>query len=384
MTSRILASTLIVLCLLPITEVTANTTTKEKEAALQQVQSTQKQLDQDELNKNNELAQLRQLELERLTLEAEMDQLETSLNLSKSTYASLNTVNEKFRDQMDNQSVLLEKIAVLSYVHHQESPLKILFHVDDIDIWYRNLAYYGYTTGYQLSKLKQIDDSLKIQEKLLQELVQTRKTIEQQHVQLDQRLAQLTTTEQERQRVLQTLANRIQKGEKQLVQLNDQLARIDKLTIDLGELQPDELFIYQVGFRSLRGQLPLPTKGKVKFTYNTKATEDITQQSTLHHKGVVIETEYGSPVQAIAEGNVVFSDWVRGFGLVVILDHGDEFLSLYAHNRQIAARTGDWVKAGDLISYVGETGGRTKPQLYIELRHKTVPLNPAIWLAHHS
>ena len=384
MISKVLVYALITFCLAPITEAIANTTTKENDAALQQVLTTQKQLDQDELNKNNELAQLRQLELERLKLEAEMDQLETSLNLSKSTYKSLNTVNKKVRHQMENQFVLLEKIAILSYAQHQESPLKILFHVDNIDTWYRNLAYYSYTTGYQLSKLKQIDSSLQVQEQLLQELVQTRETIEQQQVQLDQRLAQLTATERERQRILQTFANRIQKGERQLVQLKHQLARVDKLTVDLGELQPDEVFIYQVGFRSLRGQLPLPTQGKVKFTYNTKASQNITQQSTLHHKGVVIETDYGSPVQAIAEGNVVFSDWVRGFGLVVILDHGDEFLSLYAHNRQITARTGDWVKAGDLISYVGETGGRTKPQLYIELRHKTVPLNPAIWLAHHS
>ena len=352
-----------------------------KEASLKRIQKTQRGIDDSELKKNNELGQLRNLELERMNLETELEELQTSLNLNTSTFNDLSQVNEQLRKKLENQLTLLEKITVLSYSQHKESWLKILFHIENTDLWYRNFAYYGYITAYQLSLLTKTESSLTIQETLLAELIETKETIGQQKNQLQERLALLQDVEQQRQNVIASLKADIRKNEKQLKQYNQQLKRVDSLAIELGNLKPDELLVEETNFKSLRGSLPLPTNGNVKITFQ-KNRSDLNKQSSLHNKGLVIATDYGSPVIAVARGNVIFSDWLGGFGLVLILDHGDDFMSLYAHNRQLIKKVGDWVDAGEVISLVGETGGRNKPELYFELRHKSKAVNPKPWLSH--
>lgn len=345
-----------------------------KEAALKRIQNQQRELDGSELQNNNDLSQLRDLELERMHLETELENLQTSLKLSTSAFNELSKVNEQFREKLEDQLTLLEKITVLSYIQHKESWLKVLFYIADTEQWYRNFAYYRYTTAYQLSLLARTDSNLAVQQTLLTELIQAKKTIEQQKTQLQERLTLLKGIEQQRQAVLATISTDVQKSERKL-------KRVDKLAIELGNLQPDELLVEDVLFSSLRGNLPLPAQGAVTVTFQAN-NGNLNKQSSLHNKGLIIETTYGSPVTAIARGNVVFSDWVGGFGLVLVLDHGDDFISLYAHNRQLIKQTGDWVDAGDVISLVGETGGRNKPELYFELRHKSKAINPKPWLAH--
>lgn len=92
-----------------------------------------------------------------------------------------------------------------------------------------------------------------------------------------------------------------------------------------------------------------------------------------------MKAKEGARVTAIAPGKVVFSDWMPGFGLLLILDHGDGYMSLYGRNNSLYRSTGDWVKAGDLIASVGMSGGHSKPALYFSLRHKGKPMDPMEW-----
>lgn len=95
----------------------------------------------------------------------------------------------------------------------------------------------------------------------------------------------------------------------------------------------------------------------------------------------MIDANAGSNVTAIHQGRVVFSNYLRGFGLLIIVDHNDGYMSLYAHNQELLRETGDWVQSGEAVSRAGDTGGLLSPAVYFEIRKNGVPVNPRNWLA---
>jgi septal ring factor EnvC (AmiA/AmiB activator) len=104
----------------------------------------------------------------------------------------------------------------------------------------------------------------------------------------------------------------------------------------------------------------------------------------LRWEGVLVAAARGAPVRAVYRGRIVYADWLAGLGLLVILDHGNGYLSLYGHNDQIYRKVGDTVAAGDPIAAVGDTGGRTDPELYFEIRRGGRPVDPLPWFRTRS
>ena len=94
---------------------------------------------------------------------------------------------------------------------------------------------------------------------------------------------------------------------------------------------------------------------------------------------LTVAAEAGTPVVAVAHGRVAFSDWLKGYGLIVILDHGDGYMSLYAQNDSLRRDVGEWVDAGDVLASVGSSGGQSRPALYFELRRASQPIDPRGW-----
>ena len=130
-------------------------------------------------------------------------------------------------------------------------------------------------------------------------------------------------------------------------------------------------------FSSRRGQLPWPTQGRITHGFGSSQIE-----GQLQWNGVLISASSGQQVTAVHYGRVVFADYFRGQGLLVIVDHGEGYLSLYAHNQHLLKKAGDAVKAGEPIASVGDTGGQNETGLYFEIRYQGKAVNPAEWLAH--
>lgn len=105
-----------------------------------------------------------------------------------------------------------------------------------------------------------------------------------------------------------------------------------------------------------------------------------TQMGELRWKGIVIAAGAGTPVKAIADGRVILANWLQGYGLMVIVKHGESDLSLYGYNQSVAVKEGQLVKAGQKIGEVGNSGGQSKSGLYFEIRRKGVAVNPLGWL----
>ncbi len=129
-----------------------------------------------------------------------------------------------------------------------------------------------------------------------------------------------------------------------------------------------------VPFESLKGQLLLPVDGQISHRYGNKRNA-----GRLRWSGVLISAAEGEPVYAVHYGRVVFSDWLRGFGLLMIINHGQGYMSLYGHNQVLYRETGDWVTAGETIAAVGDSGGQSKPGLYFEIRVAGKTADPQLW-----
>jgi len=127
-------------------------------------------------------------------------------------------------------------------------------------------------------------------------------------------------------------------------------------------------------FGKRRGRLKWPVKGKVKRLFGKSR-----QAANLKWKGVLIASTEGREVKAISHGRVAYADWLRGYGMLVIIDHGDGYMTLYGYNQALYKETGDWVEEGEVIATVGRSGGQLKSGLYFEVRVKGKPSNPIKW-----
>jgi septal ring factor EnvC (AmiA/AmiB activator) len=130
-------------------------------------------------------------------------------------------------------------------------------------------------------------------------------------------------------------------------------------------------------FAALRGKLPLPVRGTVASGFGKPRPEGGTTW-----KGLYIRAAEGTPVKAVAAGQVVHADWLRGFGNLLVIDHGDDFMSVYGYNQSLMRETGDQVKAGEVVATVGSSGGNAESGLYFELRHQGQAFDPLRWVGH--
>lgn len=140
------------------------------------------------------------------------------------------------------------------------------------------------------------------------------------------------------------------------------------------ELTPEADNAYGKPFESLRGQLRLPVRGDVMARFGSKRGDGPSW------KGLFIRTPEGSEVKAVAAGRVVFSDWLRGFGNLIIVDHGNQYMTIYGNNQALLKRPGDAVKAGDVIASAGNSGGNEQSGLYFEIRHQGRAFDPLGWV----
>ncbi|WP_447527289.1 murein hydrolase activator EnvC family protein [Vreelandella sp. TE19] len=191
---------------------------------------------------------------------------------------------------------------------------------------------------------------------------------------LETQSEKLAETSAERQSVVATLDDRYASEADRLADLNQtreeaeaQLRRIQAEMARLAEASPTT----HIG--RTQGDLPWPVQGAISAGFRG--------QDGVHYNGIVIEASANTPVTSVHAGRVVFADWMRGFGNLLIIDHGDQVMTLYAHMQQFSARPGQQVSRGDEIGRVGNSGGQSRAALYFEVRNRGEPINPQRWIA---
>jgi len=351
---------------------------RELKALRAGIQSLQQQLEANQRKKSNAEKRLQDVENQISETSRELHRIDAELDTKRS---QLGTLKEKRRVQastLQRQREQLASEARTAYAMGRQQQVKLLLNQEQPSAVGRMLVYFGYFSRARLQRIEAISASLE-QLSLVEESI-ARKT------------AALTDLRASQQRESERLQEK-KRARKQAVaalsrELENQGGKLKRLKTNEQELQElvsslQELLVdipvdasQQQPFKSLKGKLRWPTRGRLAKRFGSRRGS-----AGLKWRGVMIEAAEGGDVRAVAQGRVVFSDWMRGFGLLVIIDHGDGYMSLYGHNQALYKEVGEWVDTGEVVAQLGASGGQSASGLYFELRHKGQPINPVRWCA---
>jgi len=285
------------------------------------------------------------------------------------------------------------------YTHRNADTMQLLLQQEDPNQIARELQYYAYIAKARKWLINDLQKNLKQVIALNEQTEQTLQQVTALKQEQEVARKKLESEKQEKAKVLNSLAskiaiqrkeiNRLKRDEQSLSQLVERLARpvapskkpaeskTDVPTTGVPIAKNESLPSPGLDgghFASLKGKLSLPVKGEVMNRFGSNR-----EDTGLTWKGLFIRSAEGSEVKAIAQGKIVFADWMRGFGNLLIIDHGDGYMSLYGNNQALLRKQGDLVKAGDTIASVGNTGGNPSSGLYYELRQFSRPFDPLSW-----
>ncbi len=254
--------------------------------------------------------------------------------------------------------------------------IKLILNQEDPALVGRTLAYYDYHNRARSERINQVKQTLinleKIQRTIKNESTQLEELKSRHEAKLSDFHQFRATRRDISSRLQKYIAEQgvelqtLQENERELGVLFQGLKKEKAVTIEMFEDMPP--------FNTLKGKLAWPVKGKLLKRYGAHK-----KGGDLKWQGVLIDAETGTNVTAISTGKIVFADWFRNLGLLIIIDHGDGFMSLYGHNQNLLKNTGDWVLAGETIATVGDSGGQIDTALYFEIRKGAEPLNPSHW-----
>ncbi len=271
-----------------------------------------------------------------------------------------------------NKNALAKQVRT-NYLMGKQAYLKLLLNQQQPQKLARTVAYFNYYHRARLNQIEQLNHEL-------DELRQVEQAIKVTNAQLEQdkqeKLAEkqiLENHQHQRATLLTSLNAQFQEKDSKLKRLLEDEQRLAALVQQL----QSELILEPIAkqpFAELRGKLNWPVPGPTTVKFGS--TRNIGQ---LKWQGVVIASQAGTEVRAISHGRVAFADWFRGFGLLIILDHGNGYMSLYGHNDSLFKEHGDWVEANEVIARVGPGSGQLGSGLYFEIRHNGKPVNPTLW-----
>ena len=362
-----------------------DTTNTRLEKLREQIQSLRLELDSDQQRKQGLQSQLRNTERHIGKVVALLKRLKRQLRKQQRELKKLHTRRGGLQSDLQTQRVSLAQQIRAAYSIGQQEYVKILLNQQDPAAVTRTLTYYDYFNRARLTRIQSIDASL-AELRTLEQKIQTKTTrLKQNQQEQSSEKAQLENTRGQRARVLANLQQQIlakgdrlslmQEDERRLQQLLDSLATAPRdNTQTPAEQELGTESTEHTPFRTLRGKLKWPSRGKLTTRYGGAR-----KVGKLKWQGVNITAPEGTEVRAISHGRVAFSDWLRGFGLLTIIDHGDGYMSLYGGNQSLFKEVGDWVETGEVIAGVGNSGGRTKSSLYFEIRRDGKPINPLKW-----
>lgn len=339
----------------------------QAEIARARAQASHEQAQTDRLTR-----ELRQAELSMGAARQTLETLRAERAQQAAQRAALAAQRAQRQSRIDGERAALAGEARAAYLAGPGEPLKLLLNQRDPARAGRMLAYYGYLararandierTASDVRELDALDARLASEDQRLAALEA------EQHGELDQ----LEKARTARRIALNGLQAESRTSEARIVRLEQEQAGLETLLRELRRAM-ENAPPAQGAFARLRGRLAWPVAGRIAARFGE------TRAGALKWDGDLIDTQRGADVRAISDGRVVFADWLPGLGLLMIIDHGDGYLSLYGHNERLYKSAGTQVAAGEPIASAGDSGGSPRPQLYFEIRKAGRPIDPRPW-----
>ena len=319
-------------------------------------------------------SELREAETRVGELTRERRQLERDARQAESRLARLEAEQAELAEEKKVQLRWLVKTVRASYQSGREERLKLMLNQQEPDQIARLLRYQEYFQRARTDRLADLEDELVELRRVAQEVADARADLLDRRTALARSQEQLEQAARERETTLAKLERSLDQRGGDIDRLRADQQRLEKLLAEMERSMP-EMAPADRGtpFAKLAGELPWPVPGEVLSSFNSS------REGALRWEGVVLAAEEGTPVRAIHPGRVVFADWMRGYGLLTIVDHGGGYLTLYGYNQSLLRDVGEWVAVGDTLALAGQSGGNSRSALYFEIRNRGKVVNPTRW-----
>lgn len=322
------------------------------------------------------LRELEDNEKNAAVIQQQLGRLDNEIAAKVGEIRELQKKQEDQLNELQAQRELLGEQIRAAYITGRSDYLKLLLNQENPQRIGRVLAFYDFhnrtrteqihETLAKLNAISTLENTIRKENDQLVALKQQQQT----------QLANLQESRNSRQAIIDRLDSFISEQGLELQRLQTQEQELKKLITNIEDSGPGGIEFFEdiAPFDTLRGTLKWPVDGEIIHRYGSPKKGD-----SLDWQGMLFSVPAGTEVKAISTGKVVFADWFKNLGLLIIIEHGDGYMSLYGHNQSLNKKQGDWVLPGEPIALAGDSGGQSRSALYFEIRHRGKPVNPVKW-----
>ena len=352
-------------------------TQAELESVRSKIKDVKQEIKQAQIQTRQLRDELMENEIASATTLAHLRNIKNQMRQQRLSIDSLDEQKSQYARQLTAEQQKLSEQIRTAYKIGPNNYIKLILNQEDSALVGRMLAYHNYHNRSRIAQIDTINKKLQSLADIEQSIEQETSVLEQLKQLHEENMQQYSAFRDSRNEIISRLQNDItqQGAELRMLQENEQ-----ELAALLNQLSKQEatatgIFENTTPFGDLKGKLEWPVKGKLVKQFGLPKKGD----GVLKWQGVLIGAKSGANIQTVSAGKIVFADWFRNLGLLLIIDHGNEYMSLYGHNQNLLKKVGDWVEPGEIIATLGDSGGQTEFGLYFEIRKNGSPVNPVQW-----
>ena len=348
---------------------------RELEDVRARINTLKESMDKSAAERDRLTGELQELEIAIAEQRMRLDEIERERRYTTNRKQQLDSELAEREAHLDEESTALARQVRAAYMSGSQEKIRLLLNQRDPATLGRLMAYYRYLNDYRAENIEAVIEQI-------ERLVELRAKIAAEEARLSEladsryrELTRLNTAQEERTALLVRLRDKISSEGKEVERLAEQEKDLTRLIAELTSILSDYPISSEDPFSSHKGRLTWPVAGTLLHDFGQPRASD-----KVKWNGVVLAAPRGREVRAVYHGRVAFADWLAGMGLLVIVDHGEGYMTLYGYNETLLKNAGDWVAPGDVIATVGDSGGQPQASLYFELRRGTRPVNPGQWV----
>jgi murein hydrolase activator len=349
------------------------TASSELEAVRKRIDTLEREIEAARNESETLRKQLRSTDEEINAANRKLAELQSGLAEKSGHLQFLTTEQARQRTILQDATDALARQIRAAYINGRRDYIKLLLNQEDPNAIGRTLTYYDYYNRARTEQISKVSDQLEQLARLAQTIGREQAELQELQAIEQVRLSELEGLRAARRQIMAHLDDQIRSHGEELGNLREDQQRLEKLLDEL-RAAPTPPTAPLPPFGDLRGKLDWPVAGRVLNRFGSSRRD-----GAMTWQGVRLEATEGDDVRAISAGQVIFADWFRNLGLLLIIDHGEGYMSLYGHNHDLLKTTGDWVEDGEIIAHAGNSGGQDRPAVYFEIRHQGKPVNPALW-----
>ncbi len=349
---------------------------RELEDVRERISTLKKSMDEAAADRDRLASELQELDVAISEQRIRIAEIEREQRYTTKKKEELDTQLAEREARLDEQSAALAAHVRAAYLSGSQEKIRLLLNQRDPATLGRLMAYYRYLSDYRAENIEAVIAQIRELEVLRGQIAAEAARLEELGKTRYAELTRLNRSQEDRATLLGSLREKIKSEGQEVERLAAQEKDLTRLIAELTSILSDYPIRSEQPFSEHKGKLTWPVAGALLHDFGQPRAGG----GNMKWNGVVLAAPRGREVRAVYHGRVAFADWLAGMGLLVIVDHGEGFMTLYGYNETILKNAGDWVAPGDVIATVGDSGGQSEVGLYFELRSGTQPVNPRRWI----